>query len=213
MAEKVLGCACGKKGIKPVVQGLLDKLETPDDSGGGAVVILDSTGVVTVHVVTLETPGKVLEAKLVVDPTANVDEKRVVDEAAGVQVPDTSHAVDEGAPATQVGGEADTAERVVLGHALSVEAASVDHQPDTREAGEGEIFKRGVPSFIALLVDDVRKLTVGNSAVDVSTGKQAVKLCRHRNGEQQQAQEGQHGGNGFRHEISSPALQAGKYAL
>ena len=181
----------------------MDNSEAPNDSGRGAVVILIGAGVVTVHVVTLETPGKILEAKFVVDASTNVDKQRVVNEAAGIQVADTGHAVDEWAPASEIRGEANATQRVVLGDTSSVEAAPIDNQTDARKAGEGEVFKGGVPSFIALLVDDVRKLTVGNSAVDVSTRKKAVKLCRHRNGEQQQAQEGQRG-YGFQHEISLP---------
>lgn len=186
----------------------MDKSETPDDSGGSAIVILIGTGVVTMHVVALDTPGEILKSKFVVDASADVDGQRVIDEATGVEMADSGHPMDERAPPAEAGREANASERIVLGYTFSIEATAVEDETESREAGEGEIFGRDVPSFIALLVDDVGKLTVGNSAVDVSTGKKATELCRHRYGEKQQAQQGQRGGNGFRHEISLPGTSS-----
>ena len=156
------------------------------------------------HVVALDTPGEILKSKFVIDAAADVDGQRVIDEATGVEMADSGHTMDERAPPAEVGREANASEPIVLGYTFSIETTAVKDQTDSGETGEGEIFRRDVPSFIALLVDDVRKLTVSNSAVDVPTRKKATELCRHRYGEQQQAQKGQRGGNGFRHEISLP---------
>src|SRR5579862_458222 len=211
--RKLLDAACGKMGRNPVVQDRKGSSETPDDSGGGSVIVLIGAGVMTMHVVALQPPGKTLQAKLVVDASAHVNEKRIVDKSAGVQMADPGHGMDEGTPSSDIRRDANTAYTVVLFHAPPGECAGIEHKPQSGKARKRQVFEGNVQAFVALLVHHVGELAVGNSAVDVSTGKKAVELCRHRNGEQQQAHEGQHGGSGFRHEISLPGARAGKQAL
>ena len=93
--------------------------ESPHNSGRRAVIVLSGAGVTGVHVVTLESPGKVLKSQLVVDTAAYVDEDRIVDEAAGVQVADAGHGIDKGAPSSDIAGEPRTRHGVVLGDAAS----------------------------------------------------------------------------------------------
>ena len=92
----------------------------------------------------------------------------------------------------------------------AIEAAGIDDDPEVREAGERKGFKGAVPAAIALFIDDVGELAVGDSGVNVSVGKKSIELCRHRDGEQKQGQERQHCGSSFRHEIFLPGGRAGK---
>lgn len=136
-----------------------------------------------VHVVALKAPGKILEEELVVDAAANIDFQRVVDEAAGIQVANTGHGVDEGTPLSEIGGNTGAAEEVVLHEsAAPVEAADIGDEPDVGISAEGEGFIGAIPSAIALLDHNVAQLAVGNAGVNVPAGKKAVKLCRHWNG-------------------------------
>jgi len=188
-------------------------LEAPDNSSGSAVIVLICAGVVAVHVVALKAPRKTLEAEFVVHATADINKEGIVDEPAGVQVADASHCLHERTPSADIGGVANATYTIVLFHALAGEGTDINHETQVRDARKGKVLKGNVQAFIALLVDNVGELAVGDSAVYVSTGKKAIELCRHRNGEQEQACEGQHGGSGFRHEISLPGLRAGKQAL
>jgi len=158
--------------------------KAPDNTSGCAVVVLIGAGVVAVHVIALQPPREILEAKLVVGAAADVDSHGVIDEAVGVHVSNASHGVHERAPFSIADGESRAGEEVILRHSAAVEAAAIEHQSDAREAGKRERFKRSVPAPIALLVDDVRELAVGNSGVDVSIGKESVKLRRHGDGTQ-----------------------------
>src|ERR1700752_1965491 len=101
-----------------------------------------------------------------------------------MEVTQTGHRMNERPPLSHVGRKPWPPGNVVLGFAGPVKAGPFRYQADVRKADEWKGFKRGVPSFIALLVRDVRQLRVGNSAVDVSTGKESVELCRHWNGAQ-----------------------------
>jgi hypothetical protein len=172
-----------------------DGSEAPDNSSGSPVIVLVGAVIVTVHVIALQPPGEVLEGKLIVRAAANVDRDRVVDEAVGVHVPNASHGVHEGAPFSKADGKAWAGEEVVLLNAAAIEAAAIDHQSEARKAGKGERLKRGVPSAITLLVDDIGELGVGNPSVDVSTGKKSVKLCRHRDREQHETNKRQRCGS------------------
>ncbi len=152
--------------------------EAPDDSGRCAVIVLRRAGIAGVHVVSLKAPGEVLERKLVIEPAANIDKKRIIDKSAGIQVPHADHCVDEWPKLSDVGGDAGTADEVVLSHSgAAVKAAGVDDKPDMRKAREGNGFKGAVPSAIALPIDDVSELSVGNARVNVSIGQEAVELC------------------------------------
>src|ERR1700719_3833516 len=97
---------------------------------------------------------------------------------------DTRHCMNERPPFSHVGRKPWASGDVVFGFAAPVKAGAFSHQTDVRKADERKRLKRGVPSLVALLVRDVRQLRIGNSAVDVSTGKKSVELCRHWNGSQ-----------------------------
>ena len=113
--------------------------EAPDDTGGSAVVVLISAEVVGVHVVALQAPGEVLEEEFVVRAAADVDDQRVVDEAARVQVTNAGHGMHEGPPLPEVGRQAWAGDRVVLRNVArircAVEAAGIDHQAEVQESG------------------------------------------------------------------------------
>ena len=94
---------------------------------------------------------------------------------------DAGHGIDEGTPSADVAGETRAKHAVVLGDAAgAIKAAGIEHETDARKARKRERFEGAVPTAIALLVDDVGELSVGDAGVDVSVGKKAVKLCRHR---------------------------------
>ena len=160
--------------------------KAPDNSSGRAVIVLIGAGVVAVHVIALHPPGKILEAKLVVGATANVDRDGVIDEAVGVHVTNATHGVHEGAPFSIAEGKAWAGHEVILRDSSAVETAAIEHQSDARKAGKRERFKRTVPAAIALFVDHVGELTVGHSGVDVSIGQESVKLRRHGDGKQKE---------------------------
>src|SRR5579864_4566332 len=151
--------------------------EAPDNSGGGAVVILGRAGVMSMHIVALETPGEILEPQLVIDAAAHVDHQRVVHKAIGVEVPDASHGIDERAPLSEIRRDTRPGHGIVLGYAFAIKAAAIDDQADARKAGERECLERTGPPSIALLVDLIGKLSVRNASVNVSIGKEPIKLC------------------------------------
>src|ERR1700747_2093263 len=101
-----------------------------------------------------------------------------------MEVTQAGHRMNERPPLSHVGREPRAPGDVVFGYAAPVKAGPLRHQADMGKADEWKRLKRGVPSFVALLVRDVHHLRVGNSAVDVSTGKESVELCRHWNGAQ-----------------------------
>src|SRR5271166_7106294 len=127
--------------------------EAPDNSGRGVVVVLVGAGVVTVQVIGLQPPGKMLEGKLVVGAAAEVKGERVVNEVIGVGVPDSAHGVDEGAPFSEGHGQARAADKIVLRHlvgAAAVVTAGVGHQTEVRKAGKGKRLERSLPPAITL---------------------------------------------------------------
>src|SRR5450755_2978696 len=158
--------------------------EAPDNSSRCAVVVLIGAAVVTMHVITLHPPGEVLERKLIVGAAADIDQNGIVNQRVRVHVPNAGHGVYEGAPFSDGCRNAWAANDVVLFHAAAKEAAAIDHQADTRKAGKGKRLKRAVEAAIALLVDHVGELSVRDSGVDVSVGKESVELCCHRDREQ-----------------------------
>src|ERR1035438_1200535 len=184
--------------------------ESPDNSGGGAVVVLVGAGIVTVHVIALQPPGKILEGKFIVGAAADVDRERVIDEAVGVYVADASHGMHEGAPFSVGDRKARTADDVILLDPGAIKAAAIGDQAEAGETGEGNGFVRAGPAAITLLVDDVGELSVGDSGVDVAIGKKSVELCRHRDREQHEYNKRQHSGGSLRHEIFLPGGCAGK---
>src|SRR5579863_1110726 len=114
------------------------------------------------HVIALEAPREILEEDLVIDTAADVDDDGIVDKAAGIQVTNSGHSVNERPKAPDGGGIARPGDEVILRDATgSVETAGIEDQTDAREAGEGEGFERAVPSAIALFIDDVGELRVG----------------------------------------------------
>src|SRR5260370_27083271 len=110
-----------------------DGLEAPDNSRGCPVIVLVGARIMTVHVVALQAPGKVLEGKFVVCSTADVDGRGVVDEAVGVHVPNAAHAVYEGPPFSDRDGEPRASENVGLLPPASIEAAPIEDQPGHAE--------------------------------------------------------------------------------
>src|SRR5579859_1064055 len=185
--------------------------EAPDNTGRRAVVILRGAQIMRVHIVALQAPGEILKEELIVGAAANVDLQRVVNEAAGVQMTNAGHGVDERPPLSETGREAWAAQRVVLHQAFAaIKPADIRHQSDAWIAAEREGFVGSIPSAIALLDDDIAELRVGNTDVHVSAGKKAVELGRHWNGAQKPARKRQQRGSSFRHEISLPGLRAGK---
>src|SRR5712692_2242471 len=173
--------------------------EAPDNSSRGSVIVLIGAVIVTVHVIALQPPGKVLEGKLVIGTAANVDDGGVVDEGIRVHMPNAAHGVHKGAPLSNAGGNAWAGDDVVLLNPAAIVTTAIDSQPDARKAGKGQRLKRAVPAAITLLVDDVSELSVGNSGVDVSVGKQSVKLCRHRDREQNETHKRQRRGGRLGH--------------
>src|SRR5260370_21461323 len=101
-----------------------------------------------------------------------------------MELTQTGHRMNEGPPLSHVGRKPRPPGDVVFRFASPVKAAAFRHQADVRKADEWKRLERGVPSFVALLVRNVRQLRIGNSAIDVSTGKKSVQLCRHWNGAQ-----------------------------
>lgn len=154
------------------------KSEAPDDAGGCAIVVLVGAGIAGMHVISLEAPGEIFERKFVVQTAADVDEEGIVDKAAGIQVAHTDHGIDEGTEFSDVSGETGAADEVVLSYAGSaIKTAGVNDKTDVRKAWEGKGFERAIPAAIALPVDDIRELSIGNTSVNVSVGKEPIKLC------------------------------------
>src|ERR1700722_7378768 len=91
----------------------------------------------------------------------------------------------------------------------AIKAAGVDYDSKMSKAGERERFAGAIPAAIALLVDDIGKLAIGNSAVEIAVREQ---LCRHRNREQSQTNQCQHRRSSLRHELFLPGGCAGKKA-
>src|ERR1700742_219900 len=103
--------------------------EAPDDSCGGAVIVLRDAEIVGVHVVALEAPGKILEPQFVIESAAYIDEKRIVDEASRVEMTNASHGIHEGTQLADIGGVARPGDYVVLGYAAgSIKAAAIKHK-------------------------------------------------------------------------------------
>ena len=74
-----------------------------------------------------------------------------------------------------------TADDVVLSFSASVKSRAIGYKTEVRKAHKRERFKRCVPPFVALLIDDICQLPVRNPGVDVSTGKESIELCAHGN--------------------------------
>lgn len=73
----------GFLGSGQMAGGWLEDLESPDKTGGCAVIVLRIAGVVRVHVVALNAPGEILEKDFVVEAAAHIDYKRVIDKGIG----------------------------------------------------------------------------------------------------------------------------------
>src|ERR1700736_890689 len=185
--DKVLDVWRRDSDIRQLVDGEIcaeGDSEAPDNSGGGVVVLLIGTGVVTVQVVALQPPGKILEGKLVVEAAAYVDGDGVVDEAVRVDMPNAGHGVHERTPLSVTKRKPGSADEYVLLHrraAAAIVTAAIGDQTEARKASEGKRLEGPLKAAITLFVDDVGRLAVRNSGVDVAIGKQSVKLCRHRN--------------------------------
>lgn len=181
--QKVVGCGAAFLGSGQMPRWWLEDLESPDETGGGAVIVLRVAGVMRVHVIALNTPGEVLEEHFVIEAAAHIDHQRVIDKCIGrTNVTNAGHGMNEGSDLSDIGGESGAANNVVLPQAIAaVKAAAVHDQAEPRKARERNIFKGSIPPAITLLVDDVGELTVGDATVNISAGQKAVKLCRHWN--------------------------------
>ena len=142
-------------------------------------------------VVALQSPGEILEKKLVVGAAAEIDGDGIVDEAVRFNVANAAHGMHKGTPFSVNAREARAGKSDILRNTGAVETAGIEHQSNMRKAREGEGLERTVPAAIALLVDDIGKLAVGNSGVDIAIRKQRAELCRHRNRKQYESQERQ----------------------
>jgi len=187
--------------------------EAPDNSRGSVVIILQGVAVVAMNIIPLKSPGEVLEAKLIVGAAADVDGDRVVDEAVGIHVPDAGHGMDEGAPSSKVGGNTRTADENILRNPGAEVAAAIGHQAKAGKAGKGQRLKGTLKPAITLRVDLVCEFAVGDSSVNVAIGKKSVKLCRHRDREQNETNKRQHCGGRLGHELFLPGDRAGKNSI
>src|ERR1051326_3356026 len=112
--------------------------ESPDDAGGGAIVVLGGAQIMGMHVIALKAPGEILEEEFVVDAAADINFQRIVNKASGIQVAHARHGVDEGTPLSKIGGDAGTAQEVVLNKsAAAVKAADIGDESDAGKAAEG----------------------------------------------------------------------------
>jgi len=153
-------------------------LESPDDSGGCAVVVLGRAGVARVHVVALKTPGKVLEGQFVVNAAADINDHGIVGKAAGIQVADAAQGVDEGAPFPHIRREARTSDTLILGDpGPAIKAARVEDQAKVGESGKRKRFEGTIPAVITLRIYDICELGVGDAGVNVPILQEAVELC------------------------------------
>lgn len=185
-------------------------LEAPDDSGGSTVIVLCGAAVVTAEVVALDSPGEIFEAKFVVGTAAYVPGEWIVDETVGVDVANSGHAVNKGTPLSVTKREARAAEEHVLRNSLPEEGAAFGDEAEAWEASKGKGFVRAFRTAITLLVDDVGELAIRNANVNVAIGKKTVELCRHRDREQHECNEGQDSGGKLWHEIFLRGGCAGK---
>jgi hypothetical protein len=186
--------------------------KTPDNSGGGAIVVLVCAQIAAVHVVSLQAPRETVERQLIVGAAAKIDSQRIIDVAAGIDVLDSGHGVGERPPLSVIGVEAGTDKSVVLrdaesSDAFAIKAAAVEHEAEVLNARKRKHFDRAVESFVALRIADVIELAIGNAGVDVSIGKQ---LCRHGNRQKSKSHEDQQRGSSFGHELFLPGDAAGQ---
>src|ERR1700739_4210747 len=190
-----------RDGIQLQKQIMIRASESPDDAGRCAIVILRGAEIVTAHVIRLNTPGKILERQLVISAPSDVVRDRVINDAAGVDVPDAAQALHKGSPSPHVGRNSKTAEAVVLRDAAAIEAAAIENHPEVPIAGEGNELGGSVPAAIALRVHHVGELAVGDTGVKGSVWNQ---LCRHRDREGSEGDTCQHRSGNFRHELFLP---------
>src|SRR5437763_9576665 len=127
--QKVVGCGAAFLGSGQMPRWWLEDLESPDEPGGGAVIVLCVAGIVRVHVIALNTPGEILEKYFVIKAAANVDHQRVIHKGVGrAHVPDAGHGMNERPDLTDIGGEAGATDNVVLPQAVAaIETAAVHY--------------------------------------------------------------------------------------
>ena len=115
-------------------------------------------------------------------------------------MPDAAHGVHERAPFPVAEGNTWAAEKDVLRNwrtASAIVTAGIKHNSEARKAGERNRLERALKTAITLLVDDVGELAVRNSNVDIAIGKKSVKLCCHRDREEDETGKRQHRGSSF----------------
>src|SRR5947209_3616966 len=75
----------------------LEDLESPDKTGGGAVIVLRVAGVMRVHVIALNAPGEILQEDFVIEAAAHIDDQRVIHKCVGrTNVTNAGHGMNEG---------------------------------------------------------------------------------------------------------------------
>src|SRR5579864_4878209 len=181
--QKVVGCWAGFLGSGQMPRWLLEDLESPDKTGGGAVIVLRVAGVMRVHVIALNAPGEILEEDFVIEAAAHIDHQRVIDKRVGrAHVTNAGHGMNEGSDLSYIRRQPGAADNVVLPQAIAaIETAAVHNQAETGKAGEREILKGCIPAAITLLVNDVGELAVGDTPVNIPAGQKTVELCCHWN--------------------------------
>ncbi len=131
------------------------------------------------------------ELKFAIDAAAGVFCDGIVGEAVGGEALAAAHDVNEGPPLAVVHGKARADKEVVLLDALAIEAAAIENDADMRVMGKRKIFKGGIPSAKGVTVggNDIDPILVGDTDVNVSTGKdlrlrrtyknQGTQQCQH----------------------------------
>jgi len=145
--------------------------EAPNHAGGGLEIVLRNSGVVPVKVVALQSPGEILEGQLVISAAAKVQDEGVVDKAVGSDVTDSGHGLHEGAPFAIVRRETRTADANILRDAGTVETAAIDRDSEMRVAWKREGLEGGIEAVIALFIDHIGEMAVGDSDIGVAIGK------------------------------------------
>src|SRR5271156_4722883 len=181
-------------------------LEAPDQAGGTTNIVLRGAEEMSVKVVELKTPGKMLqdeELEFAVHAAAGIQDEGITRDAVGGYALPSDHGLDEGAPFAVIERKARAYQNVVLVDSGAVEAAAIQYDSEVGVLGEGEIFQGGIPAAEGVTVDDIDGIAVGHSHIYVPAREQ---LGSRGGCEQHETQECQHHGCDFRHEnISSLA--------
>src|ERR1700721_468118 len=109
-------------------------LKSPDQSGGTAVVALLVAQIARADVISLHPPGKFLEEEFVIDASANIDCQRIVSVSSGLNHLQASHAVNKRPPLSVGDGKTRTSYEGVLGNAVAIDAAAVEHESQVGSA-------------------------------------------------------------------------------